>query len=131
MDGRPDDLPSRPQAAHRVGRLRFELTGEDADALMRLRARIAGGADGWVAAALEAAFEAVDRPGRTLRLARLEVDLGALPSDGALDAQTLAAAVAAAMRGALRDAPAGAAVAPEGAATGGVVADAPAARTLA
>jgi hypothetical protein len=105
------DGPARP-TPHRVGRLSFELDGPDEAALLRLRGEIVGGADSWIPAALDAAFSALDQPGRTLRIARLEVDLGALPKRG-LDGAQLTRALRSALAERLRAAADGAAVAPQ------------------
>lgn len=70
------------RAPHRVGRLRFELDGGDEAALLRLRGSLVGGAESWIPAALDRALAAVDEPGRTLRIDRLEIDLGLLPPEG-------------------------------------------------
>ena len=105
------DGPARP-TPHRVGRLSFELDGPDEAALLRLRGEIVGGADSWIPAALDAAFSALDQPGRTLRIARLEVDLGALPKRG-LDGAQLTQALRNALAERLRAAADGATAAPQ------------------
>ena len=74
-DGRAVSVP------HRVGRLRFELDGREAP-LLRLRGAIVAGAESWIPAALDDAFTALDEPGRSIRIAHLEVDLGVLPPAG-------------------------------------------------
>ena len=78
---RARDRPGLP-ATHRVGRARLEIDGEDPAVLLRLRAEIAGGAETWIPEALDAAFSPLDRPDRTIRVERLEVDLGLLPEGG-------------------------------------------------
>lgn len=111
MSDHPRDGPG-PAAPHRVGRLRFELDGADEAALLRLRGALVGGADSWVPAALDEAFRGLDSPGRTLRLDRLEVDLGVLPESG-FDPARLTEALRAALAERLRAAPEGAAAPPQ------------------
>lgn len=69
-------------APHRIGRLSFDLDGGEESALLRLRGNLVGGAESWIPAALDRAFAVVDEPGRTLRIDRLEIDLGVLPPEG-------------------------------------------------
>jgi len=80
MDRARDGPP--PAAPHRVGRLRFELDGGDEAAVLRLRGALVGGAESWIPAALDTAFAALDQPGRSVHIQRLEVDLGLLPPSG-------------------------------------------------
>jgi hypothetical protein len=81
---------------HRVRRVRFALEGPDEAALLALRRNIADGAESWLPEALDAAFAAFDRPDRTIRIDRVEVDLGTLPGHG-LTPDRLAAAIRAAL----------------------------------
>lgn len=99
MSDHPRDGPR-----HCVGRLRFDLEGADEAALLRLRSEVVGGAASWIPAALDAAFQALDAPGRTLRIDRLEVDLGALPKSG-FDPAQLTEALRRALAERLRDTP--------------------------
>lgn len=103
MSDQARDGPA-PAAPHRVGRLTFELDGGDEATLLRLRGEVVGGADSWIPAALDAAFSALDLPGRTLRIGRLEVDLGALPKSG-FDSARLTEALRCALAERLRDVP--------------------------
>lgn len=80
------------RAPHRVGRLSFDLDGGDEAALLRLRGNLVGGAESWIPTALDRALAAVDQPGRTLRIDRLEIDLGVLPPEG-VTAELLSARV--------------------------------------
>lgn len=80
MDRARDGPGSSPP--HRIGRVRFEIDGQDEAVLLKLRAEIAGGAESWVPEALDAAFGSFDEPGRTIRMERLEIDLGLLPKGG-------------------------------------------------
>ena len=111
MSDHARDGPARP-APHRVGSLRFELDGSDEAALLRLRGEIVGGAESWIPAALDDAFSALDATGHTLRIARLEVDLGALPRGG-IDRAALTAALRSALAERLRAAPEGDALPPD------------------
>lgn len=99
----PEDRARRAGGRHRIARLRFDLSGPEAEGLLRLRAMIAGGADGWLPAALQGALDAVDRPGAVLRLDRLEIDLGTLPADSRRAAERLAGALRRALVEALDD----------------------------
>jgi hypothetical protein len=102
-DGPARDRLSRP-TPHRVGRLSFELDGPDEAALLRLRGEIVGGADSWIPAALDDALTSFDKAGRTLRIERLEVDLGDLPK-GSLSAAQLTTALRSALAQHLRTVP--------------------------
>ena len=105
MSDHARDGPARP-TPHRIGSLRFELDGRDEAALLRLRGEIVGGADSWIPAALDDAFSALDAAGHTLRIARLEVDLGALPQSG-IDRAALTAALRSALAARLAALPEG------------------------
>jgi hypothetical protein len=92
--------------------VRFELEGPDEAALLALRRNIADGAESWIPQALDAAFTAFDQPDRTIRIDRIEVDLGTLPGH-VLTPDRLAAAVRTALaeRLAIPDVPDGRAAA--------------------
>ena len=65
-------------ATHRVARMHFDLEGADERLLQAWRSALAAGAESWIPAALEQAFDSVEMPGETIRIERLEIDLGTL-----------------------------------------------------
>lgn len=83
--------------AHRIGRLRFDLTAPGEDVLGRFSAALEQGGAERVSAALEAVLTDLVPDGTVLHLDRLELDLGDLAEDGTgLDA-ALARALAMAL----------------------------------
>lgn len=61
---------------HRIGRLVFDLTAPDEDALDGFNLLLRNRFDSTILPALEAAFDRIDRPGELIRFDRMEIDLG-------------------------------------------------------
>lgn len=85
----PDPSTAVP---HRIGRLRFEIDGDDEASLLSVRAEIVDGAEDWLPEALDDVLGALDDPSRTIAVDRLEIDLGVLPATG-LTSELLTAAL--------------------------------------
>lgn len=88
---------------HRIGRIVFEVPAPDQAAADRFAAMVRARFDHVLAPALEAALDGIDRPGETIRLGRLEIDLGML-GEAAVDADELARRIAQGLMAALADA---------------------------
>lgn len=76
---------------HRIGRIRFDLTGASEAALLDLRTQIAGTVEEILPSALAGVLDDVAGPEEVLEIDRLEVDLGRLAA-GAFDPMVVAAA---------------------------------------
>ena len=88
---RPLSVPL-PQAPHRLGRVRFEVNTAGERAAHSIRSDLCAGAQTWIPRVLEAALDAHDQPGRTLRIDRLEVSL-TVPSAQTVSPRLLEAAL--------------------------------------
>lgn len=88
---------------HRIGRVIFDVPTADQAASDRFVAMVRARFDAILAPALEAALDRVDHPGKSIRLGRLEVDLGTL-GDALTDADELARRITDRLATALADA---------------------------
>ncbi|QIE56041.1 hypothetical protein G5B40_11605 [Pikeienuella piscinae] len=85
------DRPS--DNTHRIGRARFDLSGDSHAALLTFRAGLAAAAEGPLPAALAAALDPLAGPEEVVEIVRLEIDLGDIDA-AEVDVATIAAAVA-------------------------------------
>ena len=90
-------------AEHRIGRIVFDVPAPDQAAADRFAAMVRARFDAVVAPALEAALDRIDRPGETIRLGRLEIDLGTLGA-AAVDADELGRRIVEGLAAALAEA---------------------------
>jgi hypothetical protein len=91
-------------AAHRIGRVVFDVEAPDQAAVAAFGAAVRARFDAVIEPALEAALDRIDRPGALIRLDRVEIDLGPL-SGAPADMEDLSRRIADGLAAALASAP--------------------------
>jgi len=91
-------------AAHRIGRVVFDVEAPDQAAVAAFGAAVRARFDAVIEPALEAALDRIDRPGALIRLDRVEIDLGPLSGTSA-DMDDLTRRIADGLAAALSAAP--------------------------